>query len=157
MISAVDTNIILDVLIPDEKFGAASKALLNKAYQRGALIICEMVYAQLATQFESQQELDKFLKVTGILLEPSSPRSLYRAGLSWQRYRGRRSEKIQCSNCGNKLEVECQACGYKLSKRPHILSDFLIGGHALAQADVLLTRDRGYYRTYFKQLKIESG
>ena len=39
-------------------------------------------------------------------------------------------------------------------KRERILSDFLIGAHALHEEDWLLTRDRGFYHTYFSGLQI---
>ena len=38
--------------------------------------------------------------------------------------------------------------------RHRLLPDFLIGTHAWMRADRFLTRDRGFYRTYFKRLKI---
>ena len=46
MITAVDTNIILDVLIPGEPFGESSKLLLDRHLSKGKLIVGEVVYSR---------------------------------------------------------------------------------------------------------------
>lgn len=57
MITAVDTNIILDVLIPGDPFNQSSKTLLEKQFSKGKLIICEIVLGELAAQFPSESDL----------------------------------------------------------------------------------------------------
>jgi hypothetical protein len=39
-------------------------------------------------------------------------------------------------------------------KRSRMVADFMIASHASRQCDRLLTRDRGFYRDYFKGLKL---
>ncbi len=154
MITAVDTNILLDILIPDAQHADRSQQALDRALSDGALVICEVVYAELASQFPEAEELDQFIKDTHIRLELSSRRALVRATNAWRCYLADRGAHLSCPTCGNKQRVQCSGCGTRLSVRQHILSDFLIGGHALEHADRLLTRDRGFYKGYFAGLKL---
>jgi len=130
MITFVDTNILLDVFLPDPEFGEKSSGYLERSFHEGSLIINEIVYAELAPQFSSQRLLDKTLLKLGIRILPIDRETAYTAGIAWQQYR--------------------RAGG----KRERIISDFLIGAHALVHTDRLLTRDRGFYKIYFKNLKV---
>jgi predicted nucleic acid-binding protein len=44
MITFVDTNVLLDVFLPDPKWGETSKNFLDQAYVQGSLIINEIIY-----------------------------------------------------------------------------------------------------------------
>jgi len=61
MIAAVDANIILDILIPDDPFAESSKRLLDRRLSDGTLILCEVVHWELAAHFPSEADLKKFL------------------------------------------------------------------------------------------------
>ncbi len=52
------------------------------------------------------------------------------------------------------INVRVRGCGKSGGTRRRILPDFLIGAHAVARADRLLTRDRGFYRSHFTRLTI---
>ncbi len=155
MITAVDTNMILDVLIPNEPFSESSKKLLDAYLSKGRLILCEVVYAELAARFPSEEELKQFLTETGMRLEYSNEKSLYTAGTRWAKYaRKSNKDRFSCSHCGHGFEVSCPRCQKRISRRLHVLSDFLIGAHALINADCLLSRDLGIYKVYFSDLKV---
>lgn len=155
MIASIDTNILLDILIQDEKFFPHSKKLIDKYISKGQLIICEIVYAELASQFTTYSELKDFLADTGIKLIYPNENSLFLAGERWKVYLKTRKNKLQCPYCGGEMSVNCPKCKSIISFRQHIISDFIIGAHALIHAELLLSRDRGFYKTYFKDLKIE--
>ena len=154
MISSIDTNILLDVLLPDPAHMLPSKALLDRASSEGALAVCEVVYAELACQFSAPRHLDAFLDATGIRLIPSGRESLQTAGNAWKAYLSRRGDRLQCSSCGCLTRVSCPKCGSAIVSRQHVASDFIIGAHALAYSDRLLTRDTGFYRKYFPSLRL---
>ena len=130
MITALDTNILLDIFTSDPQHLAHTAALIEKAADEGSLIICEVVYAELAPRFPTQEQLDEVLKGLGIELLHTGREGLFVAGQAWRSYR---------SSGG---------------QRDRVLADFIIGAHAMTSADRLLTRDRGFYRHYFSGLHL---
>lgn len=38
MITAVDTNILLDIFLPDHQFGPSSKGVLTNQFEKGSLL-----------------------------------------------------------------------------------------------------------------------
>ena len=154
MITAIDTNLLLDILIPDEEHSPSSRRSLDRCLEKGQLVLCETVYAELSSQFPSEKELRDFLSDTSIRLIHSSREALYLAGGRWRTYARKRDRTIQCSHCGEKISLACSKCGQPVVWRDRVLSDFIIGAHALLHSELLLTRDRGFYQTYFKELRM---
>ncbi|MBI5639801.1 MAG: type II toxin-antitoxin system VapC family toxin [Nitrospirae bacterium] len=158
MITAVDTNILLDILIPGETHSESSKRLLDRHLASGKLILCEVVFAELAARFPSEQELKLFLAETGMRLVPSNEKSLHIAGMRWAEFAKKsRKDRFSCGNCGTVFEAACPKCKTVLAKRQLVLGDFLIGAHAVVHADCLLSRDLGVYKNNFRDLKIVSS
>ncbi len=122
--------------------------------QQGAIIVSEPVYAELAAHFSNSRDLNDFLEATGLRLKASERGALYEAGKGWGEYVRRRPATLECPRCGASQDPRCERCGSSLRPRQHVVADFIIGAHALVHADRLLTRDRGYYATYFPGLTL---
>jgi predicted nucleic acid-binding protein len=136
----VDTVIFIDIL-KDEHMSFQEKLYAALAAKE-TLIAPAVVYAELMPQFAGNTKLvASFLKDHKISIAPLEIDAVGIAGAKWMRYLKRKS-KSKCPNCGQKL-----------SQKEHFLSDFYIGGFALAKCDAILTRDRGIYKKYFPELR----
>jgi len=130
LITAVDTNVLLDVFGADPKFATASAEALRRCMREGALIASEVVWAETATVFGDAELFRDAMDRLLTSFSPMTEEAAVKAADAWRRYR---------------------AGG---GPRDRIAADFLIAGHALVVADRLLTRDRGFYRRYFARLQI---
>jgi predicted nucleic acid-binding protein len=154
MTTGSDTNILLDILFDSAEYADGATRALHDALSLGPVVICPIVYAELAAQFPSHEELTAFLQDLTIRLVGFEADALFAAARAWRRYTARRGTSAQCPDCGRSFAVQCPACGRPISWRQHVIPDFLIGAHALVQTEALLSRDRGYYRTYFPDLRL---
>jgi len=130
MISAVDSSLILDVVIDDPAFADASEECLRDASVHGQLVACECVLAEIWPAFSGDDEFEEFLADWQIQFSASSAQSAKLAGRLFGRYLDRGG------------------------KQGRVAADFLIGAHAQCHADRLLARDRGYLRDYFSELVV---
>ncbi len=130
MITAVDTNVLLDIFGADPDFGPRSAEALRACLREGRIIACEVVWAETAVFFASAATARGALERLGIGFSPLDVEAALVAGVSWRK------------------------CRAKRGGRGRVVADFLIGAHARLHADRLLTRDRGFYRPYFSGLEI---
>ena len=131
MLTAVDSSVLLDVIVDAPGRAVAAEKSLRLATSEGGLVICECVVAEVRPAL-SEKAFREFAGDWRLGFVPLSWESALLAGGLFETYlkRGGRSGRV--------------------------VADFLIGAHALLQADRLLARDRGYFRDYFKGLKLLS-
>ena len=129
MKTAVDTSVLFDI-VKGAPGAAAAQTALEAALAQGGLTVCAVVVAELGRYFPDEQDLIEFLAACQIDHDPLSMQSALVAA------------RIMRTYAKNK------------GPRERVAPDFLIGAHAIEQANALLTTDAGFYRHYFKGLKV---
>jgi predicted nucleic acid-binding protein len=133
---AVDSNLLIDVIGDDAQAGDAAVSALRAALSMGPVVACDVVVAEVVAGLGNGSIVIELLEELGIDLQPLEQRSAVRAGEMQRRYNERR-----------------RAAG-ETAAAPRTVPDFLIGAHALLQCTGLITRDAGFFRDYFKGLKV---
>jgi len=105
VVTAIDTNIRLDILILNQDFLKSSLQKLEKCSKDGDLIICEIVYTELAGQFKSALELNRFLQGTKIEVKFSDKDTYYKMSQIWKIYLSKLSINYYCPQCGNEIDL----------------------------------------------------
>ena len=131
---AVDSSVVVDLLGRDSRAEAAEEAL-RRSLAVGPVVVCDVVVAEVGAGLGYGSELVETLEEAGIQYSPTELRAAVRAGEMQQRYKQR-----------------LQRDGLPAARRS--VPDFLIGAHALLQCSALITRDEGFFRDYFKGLRV---
>ena len=131
MITAVDSSVLFEILKAAPKAENAATALEHAARQ-GSLCVCAPVIAELGRYFDRSEQLLEFFADAQIEYSEISLAASLEAARMMNNY---------AKNKGIKARVT---------------ADFLIGAHALKHANCLLTTDSGFFRDYFKGLKLVS-
>ena len=129
MKTAVDSSVLFDI-VKGAPGAAASQAALEAALAQGSVCVCAVVVAELGRYFATAQDLQDFLADCQLDYDPLDMRCAMEAARIMREY---------ARNQGPRLRVA---------------PDFLIGAHASQQAEALLTTDAGFFRQYFKDLKV---
>ena len=127
---ALDSSVLFDILIGDPVYGEASEIYIGDALAREDVVVCDAVVAEVQAMLDTSVSLMDTLTSLGIRYLPTQEAAAMRAGHMNKRFRARGG------------------------KRERVVADFLIGAHALLQCDGLITRDEGFFRDYYKGLKV---
>lgn len=133
---AIDTSVLIDLLGDDPGMADAAERSVRDALALGPVVLCEIVVSEITAGLGHGAELMDVVEGMGMRYLPLERRSAIRAGEMQRRYNERR----------RKLDSPSAAV--------RTVPDFIVGAHAMLQCTGLITRDAGFFRDYFKGLKV---
>ena len=126
----VDSNVLLDIVTNDPRWGLWSAEACERAADAGVVAINPIIYAEASIGFDRIETLDEVLPEDAFRRLALPWEAAFLAGKCFRRYR--------------------RLGGARRSPLP----DFYIGAHASVGGMRLLTRDAARYRTYFPKLAL---
>lgn len=130
MITAVDSSVLLDIFTDSAQHRDSSLRHLQRALEVGAVVVCPVVWAEIWGAFADAATLRKSLSAAGLTFDGFDRACAELAGEAFRAYR--------------------RAGG----SRQRMIADFMVGAHAQVRGGRLLSRDRGFFRSYFAGLEV---
>jgi predicted nucleic acid-binding protein len=133
---AIDTSVLIDLLGEDARADAAELSLRD-ALAHGPVVVCDVVVSEITAGLGHGAEIMDVVEEMGMSFLPVERKSAVRAGEMQRRYKQR-----------------LRTLGKTSPAVQRTVPDFIVGAHALLQCSALITRDAGFFRDYFKGLKV---
>lgn len=134
---AIDTPVLIDLLGEDPLMADAAEHCVRDALARGPVVLCDVVVSEITAGLGHGTDIMDVVEDIGMSYLPLERRSAIRAGEMQRRFNQRR-----------------RGGGSATISSPRTVPDFIVGAHALLQCAGLITRDAGFFRDYFKGLKV---
>ena len=132
---AIDTSVLID-LLGDDAMAAAAETCLRDALAHGPVVLCDVVVGEITAGLGHGAEIMDVVEEMGMSYLPVERKAAIRAGEMQRRY------KQRLRTLGKAVAI------------PRTVPDFIVGAHALLQCTALITHDAGFFRDYFKGLKV---
>lgn len=133
---AIDSSVLIDLLGDDPVMADAAEQCVRDALGKGPVVLCDVVVSEITAGLGHGADIMDVVEDMGMRYLPVERRSAVRAGEMQRRFNERRR------------------AGGAAPATPRTVPDFIVGAHALLQCGGLITRDAGFFRDYFKGLKI---
>ena len=126
----IDSCIVTDLADPDSAWFEWSAATLERLDRNNTIVINPIIYAECSVGYTHIEEVEALFGHLGFAMKQVPREALFLAGKAFLQYKKRKGAKSS------------------------VLPDFFIGAHAAISGYLLLSRDKGRFRTYFPSVEL---